>query len=174
MFKRVLSIFSVLLLGASLLTSQAAFANADTSSAVGYWMTLDHKNHNAYSSVIQIIKGADGTLSGKIIHIFPEAGHKVTDKCVFCKGELHNTPILGMRLVWGFRPDPNAPGHYIDGHVLDPQSGNVYKCTMWLSNKGQQLTVHGYIGISLFGRSDVWLRTHPVSSTNTKAAKASK
>jgi uncharacterized protein (DUF2147 family) len=42
---------------------------------------------------------------------------------------------------------------------------------MQLSDNGQQLKVHGYIGISLFGRSDMWFRTHLTNAApTTKAA----
>jgi uncharacterized protein (DUF2147 family) len=169
--KRVISICATLLLGASLFVSQSAFAASTNDSAIGYWMTLDHQNHNAMSSVIKISKSASGEVSGKIVHIFPENGHKVTDKCVFCKGRLYKAPIMGLKLVWGFHEDPSTPGKYTGGYVLDPASGKIYKCNMWLSNHGQQLTVHGYIGISLLGRSDIWLRTHPVNTASkVKAA----
>ena len=165
MFKRLVTFISVALVSIGLLSSQClagSAANAQADSAVGYWLTMDHQHNNAYSSVIRIERDKNGKISGRIVHIFPIAGHNAKDKCVFCKGKLHNAPIMGLKLVWGF--DKTGPVQYGNGYVLDPTSGKVYKCKMWLSQNGQQLTVHGYIGISLIGRSDVWLRTHPVAS----------
>ena len=40
--------------------------------------------------------------------------------------------------------------------LLDPDSGDIYKCKMWV--KDDVLTARGYIGISLFGRSQEWWR----------------
>lgn len=163
MFKRMLTICSAVAL-ATVMVAQSAFAATANSSAIGYWMTEDHNNHNHPSSVIKITRGDDGKVSGKIVHIFAEAGHGPKDVCVKCSGKLHNTPIMGLQLVWGFHADPSTPGRYTGGYVLDPTNGKVYKCNMQLSDNGQKLTVHGYIGISLFGRSDTWYRTHFVKT----------
>ena len=139
------------------LVQPAIFAQSLSHDAVGYWITLDHKNNNKPSSVIQIQAGPGGTLSGKIVHVYPEAGHKVTDKCVFCKGNLRNAPIDGLRIVWGFKP--SGDGKYDKGRILDPTNGKIYKSKLWLGPKGMTLTVRGYIGFSLLGRSDTWYRT---------------
>jgi uncharacterized protein (DUF2147 family) len=152
-----------LLLSASLLavaTTGISAPSFNKNSAVGYWITLDHQDHNAQSSVIHIVKGTDGKYVGHIVHIFPILGHGPKDKCVLCKGKLHNAPILGLRLVWGF--DKVGQGQYANGFVLDPTNGKTYHAKMWLGHDGEQLTLRGYIGVPLFGRSDVWLRTQPV------------
>jgi uncharacterized protein (DUF2147 family) len=171
MFKRIVLIGLIGVLS-SLGLNSAVCANTlskPSLSPVGYWITLDHKNHNAQSSVIQITQAPDGEVSGAIVHIFEEQGHTAKDKCVLCKGPLHNAPILGLKIVWGFHQDPSTPGQYSDGFVLDPTNGKTYHCHMWLSQNNNQLTVHGYIGISLIGRSDVWFRARLVSG-KTKIA----
>ncbi len=43
------------------------------------------------------------------------------------------------------------------GEIYDPNSGNTYKGTMRLIDRNT-LKLRGYIGISLFGRSDTWTR----------------
>jgi uncharacterized protein (DUF2147 family) len=144
---------------AGLILSTTILADTPAQNPVGYWMTLDHKNNNAPSSIIEITKNSNDEITGDIVHIFEENGHLSTDKCVRCSGPLTNAPIMGLKLVWGFHEDPTTPGKFDNGFVLDPTNGKTYKCHMWLSEDGQQLTVHGYIGISLIGRSDVWLRT---------------
>ena len=44
-----------------------------------------------------------------------------------------------------------------NGRIYDPKTGNDYACEMKLINDNT-LEVRGYIGVSLFGRTDVWKR----------------
>jgi uncharacterized protein (DUF2147 family) len=44
------------------------------------------------------------------------------------------------------------------GEILDPENGKIYRATIHLEENGKKLVVRGYIGISLFGRSQTWLR----------------
>lgn len=48
--------------------------------------------------------------------------------------------------------------HWDGGNILDPENGKVYKCKMSLEDGGQKLVVRGYIGVSLLGRSQTWVR----------------
>jgi uncharacterized protein (DUF2147 family) len=43
------------------------------------------------------------------------------------------------------------------GRVYDPKTGNDYSCEMKLIDENT-LEVRGFIGVSLFGRTDVWKR----------------
>ena len=44
-----------------------------------------------------------------------------------------------------------------DGTIYDPESGSTYSCTIKMTDNNT-LDVRGYIGVSLFGRTDVWKR----------------
>ncbi len=44
------------------------------------------------------------------------------------------------------------------GHILDPNSGNEYRCKMYLEDGSRKLVVRGYRGVSLLGRSQTWIR----------------
>lgn len=46
---------------------------------------------------------------------------------------------------------------WIDGEVYDPDNGKTYKCTITMKNK-KTIEVRGYVGISLFGRTEKWTR----------------
>jgi uncharacterized protein (DUF2147 family) len=67
---------------------------------------------------------------------------------------LRTKPILGLELLKNFIFDD---GKWVDGSIYDPKSGKTYSCTMTLKENGQ-LSMRGYIGISLVGRSEIWKR----------------
>jgi uncharacterized protein (DUF2147 family) len=47
---------------------------------------------------------------------------------------------------------------YGGGEILDPKNGKIYRARMQLIEGGRKLEVRGYVGLSLFGRSQTWLR----------------
>ena len=62
--------------------------------------------------------------------------------------------LLGLVFLTDFNYEK---GKYVDGKIYDPQNGNIYSCNMWLEPNGD-LKARGYIGISLFGRTEVFER----------------
>jgi uncharacterized protein (DUF2147 family) len=49
-------------------------------------------------------------------------------------------------------------GEYRGGGILDPDSGSIYRCKFRLVDGGTRLKVRGFLGVSLFGRSQTWER----------------
>ncbi len=47
---------------------------------------------------------------------------------------------------------------WIDGKIYDPHSGKTYSSKIWLSNNNNTLNVRGFVGISLFGRTEKFTR----------------
>jgi uncharacterized protein (DUF2147 family) len=47
---------------------------------------------------------------------------------------------------------------YTGGQILDPDIGKVYKSKLTLAEGGKKVSVRGYIGMPLPGRSQVWVR----------------
>ena len=64
---------------------------------------------------------------------------------------LKNRDVLGIELLTGFSFRDDS---YTDGKIYDPESGKTYDCKMTLT--GKMLKVRGYIGISLFGRTEIF------------------
>jgi len=56
------------------------------------------------------------------------------------------------------KQDAEHPEKFVDGTILDPRDGKVYKATMTVSPDGQTLTVRGYVGFSLLGKNVYWTR----------------
>jgi len=67
---------------------------------------------------------------------------------------LRTRPELGLELLKNFTFD--GDNVYEGGTIYDPKSGKTYSCKMTLS--GKKLKIRGYVGISLFGRSEEWTR----------------
>lgn len=67
---------------------------------------------------------------------------------------LQSRDIIGLELLTGFSYDD---GIYSGGDIYDPETGKTYSCKMSL--EGNKLKVRGYIGISLFGRTEYFERT---------------
>jgi len=68
---------------------------------------------------------------------------------------LRNRPIEGMTIMRGF--EYQGDGRWTGGTIYDPNSGKTYRATVTLVDR-DTLKLRGYIGISLFGRSDTWTR----------------
>jgi len=71
--------------------------------------------------------------------------------------ELRSRPIIGLRMLYGFRPD--GPGRWTGGRIYDPNNGKSYRCKLELEDGGSTLEIRGYVLTPLFGRSTRWVRT---------------
>ncbi len=133
-----------------LFISPLAMATA-APSPVGTWRTFDDLDGKESGTVIITERG--GLLYGNIVRIADVT--KVDAICALCTGDRKNQKVLGMEVIRDVKPDGN---HWDGGTIVDPKTGKIYKLTMRLEDGGQKLVVRGFIGISLFGRSQTWLR----------------
>jgi len=119
-------------------------------SVIGKWKNIDDEDGKA-KAIIEIYEKGE-KLYGKVHEIVdPKDRNKV---CINCSGEDKNKPILGMVVIKGLHKD----GHeFNSGTILDPKKGKLYKCYITLESK-DVLKVRGYIGFSIFGRTQYWYR----------------
>ncbi|MBN1959978.1 MAG: DUF2147 domain-containing protein [Deltaproteobacteria bacterium] len=141
------------LCGAVVNISFATFANAQELSPVGKWKTIDD-NNGKVKSIVEI-RESGGKLYGNIIRLFPEPGEDLNPKCDKCEGGRKNQPVLGMNIMWGLTKDGSE---WSGGVILDPENGKTYKCYVEPIEGGKKLKLRGYIGFSLLGRTQYWLR----------------
>lgn len=138
--------------GAAMLLAALAGWASDASplTPVGRWKTIDDKTGKP-KAIVQLYL-ENGKLFGKIEATLDPKAKKVCDKC---KDARKDQPIIGMVIVRGLtlRND-----EYSGGDILDPDNGSVYRCKLHLQEHGRQLSVRGFIGFSLLGRSQVWTR----------------
>jgi uncharacterized protein (DUF2147 family) len=125
--------------------SSSALAQAP--GLTGVWKSISERSGEA-ESLIRIIE-TDGEFTGTVIRVFAPPAESLNPLCERCSGELKGQPIVGMQILRGQRGE---------GEILDPDEGRVYRCALTLLEDGAKLEVRGYVGISLFGRSQVWLR----------------
>lgn len=66
---------------------------------------------------------------------------------------LRNRDIVGLEFLTKFTYEDAV---YTGGEIYDPETGKTYSCKMNLN--GSKLKVRGYMGISLFGRTEYFER----------------
>jgi uncharacterized protein (DUF2147 family) len=137
----------------ALLFPVASTAHGADATPAGIWKTVDDNTGQAKGLIR--IRAVNGSYEGSIQKIFPKPGEDPNPKCDKCDGPRHNQPVLGMTILWGFTRQGNE---YQGGEILDPESGSIYRARMKLVDDGKKLDVRGFIGFSLFGRSQIWLR----------------
>ena len=134
----------------SLIVFFAMIFNAQSQSVIGKWKTIDDETHKP-KSVVEIYEKS-GKIYGKVSEIFE--ADKRNKVCEECSGEDKNKPILGMVIIKGLIKDGDE---YNSGEILDPKNGKIYKCFITLEGN-DKLKLRGYIGVSLFGRTQYWYR----------------
>jgi uncharacterized protein (DUF2147 family) len=130
----------------------AAAAQAEPS-AVGLWEQVDEKTGKAESWFR--ITERNGVYVGNIVKIFQKPGEDPNWVCDKCEGSERGAPVLGLALIKGMQRKGLS---YENGTIMDPRDGQVYRALMNVSADGTKLEVRGYLGIAMFGRSQVWNR----------------
>jgi uncharacterized protein (DUF2147 family) len=133
------------------LTSAAAYGAEFT--PVGLWRTIDDQTGKPRGLVR--ITEANGEYQARVEKTFPKPGEDSNPKCEKCEGPRQNKPVIGMTILWGLKKQGDD---YQGGEILDPENGKVYRARIKLEDGGKKLDVRGFIGFSLFGRSQTWLR----------------
>ena len=71
---------------------------------------------------------------------------------------LQDRPIMGLPILTGFDPG-DAANVWDDGQIYNPEDGETYNSVMSLKDGGDKLEVRGYVGLPIFGQSQVWTRS---------------
>lgn len=167
-----------------LLSAGPATASSLSTGIAGYWLKISGDRNNA---VIEIYR--NGThYDGRIVKLeYPSfiagedsaagpvppalAGHSKTD-LLNEDPSLRNRSIEGMEIISGFIPDGDRK--WSDATIYNPEDGKTYHCKATLSSDGKQLTVRGYVGVPMFGRSQTWKRLDSPTDVDWPAPPAAK
>lgn len=136
---------------AAALTMPPAWANE--ASPVGLWKNVDDVSGKP-RALIRITE-SNGALLGRIEKVFPAPNEDPNPKCDKCEGANKNAPVIGLVILSGLTEEG---GDYVGGQILDPDNGKVYRSKVRLTDGGKTLSVRGYIGVPMLGRSQTWVR----------------
>jgi uncharacterized protein (DUF2147 family) len=135
----------------SMMFAGAATAFAQ-STPVGLWRNIDDKSGEAKAE-IRITENS-GVLNGRIEKILRKDA-KPDEKCVECKDERKDQPMLGLEIIRGAKKASDGEG-WQDGKILDPENGREYKLRLTTIDGGAKLQVRGSFGP--FWRTQTWVR----------------
>lgn len=120
---------------------------AQAQSITGRWTTVDD-NSGKPRSVVEISE-RNGRVYGHIVDVFSEKERAAV--CELCPAERRNKPIVGLEII---RDMARSGKEWTKGTILDPETGKVYDCKIWL--EGGDLKVRGYV--AFFFRTQTWVK----------------
>lgn len=135
----------------ALVTLMLPLGSAVADEIVGIWATVEGKSH------VEITPCGE-KFCGSIIWLKEPLDEKGDPKLDTNNPDatLQNRSILGLPLLVNF-----AAGDEVDvwenGSIYNPEDGELYSCTMTLLD-GKTLKVRGYVGLPLFGKTQIWTR----------------
>ena len=148
----------------------------------GYWISYDEKSGKATAGW-ELTVNENGILMGKIIHNAAEPddilavatkGKGPYDDFPV-KGEMYEMQVVGTSWIYNMKKD--AEGKWSGGKVVDPQSGNRYKCKITFHKAGESkkytedtLEMRGELGAGI-GRSQYWKSATKEQAMTVKSTK---
>lgn len=139
---------------ASVMTFTSAAQAADT--VEGYWLTENKR------AVVKITPCAD-SVCGNIYWII-EGGMQFDENNP--DESKRSTPMCGLQILGDF--EKTGENKWEDGMIYKADDGDMYDANIELQEDGT-LRLRGYVGLSLFGKTQIWTR---VDQSDYKACSA--
>ncbi len=126
---------------------------------------------SAYSQTKDIIEGRWLTAAGDSHVLIYEKGGKFFGRLIWLKNPadsngmprldknnpnagLSKRPLIGSEILRDFS---FIDGVWEGGSIYDPKTGKTYSCIISLASRNK-INVRGYVGFSVLGRTENWLR----------------
>ena len=124
----------------------------------GRWVTIDDKT-GRQRSIVEITE-RNGRVYGRVMRSFPQPGDEPDPVCDECDedDDRYNKKVIGMEIIRDLVRDGDV---WKDGTVLDPETGDIYDCKIWLEDG--KLMVRGYL--LFFFRTQAWVREKPAQQS---------
>ncbi len=132
---------------------ETAVQASSGNSPIGLWRTVDDATGKAKSVVL--IWEEHSRLYGRIQKLVDPDPKDPHPTCDDCTGNQKGKPVIGLQILSDLQKDGDG---WSGGTILDPSNGKIYKCLLALEDGGMKLKVRGFIGVSLLGRTQYWLR----------------
>jgi uncharacterized protein (DUF2147 family) len=121
-------------------------------SPIGIWLVGDKE------AKVELYQNGE-YLEGKIVWLKepneadgkPKVDVKNSDK------KLATRPVMNMVFLTGFKKE-KGENKWVDGSVYDAKTGNNYHGWIKMIDE-KNIKLRGYVGISLFGRTDEWTKS---------------
>lgn len=128
----------------------AAQPTSQPKAPLGRWIT---ESGNLEVSIAPCNAGGGNTLCGKVVRVLANRSMSApgTDMAA-----ADARPALGMTLLSGLRPADGASSEY-QGEIYNRENAKTYRVNLTPAEP-EQLLVHAYVGIPLFGKTQVWRR----------------
>ena len=129
----------------------AALVHAEDTSILGKWLVGDK------DAKVELYQNGEN-LEGKLVWLQqpqePDGKNKLDSKNP--EISLRSQQIQGMIFLKNFKKVENE-NKWTGGTVYDAKSGKTYSGWIKLIDE-KKIELRGFVGISLFGRTDVWIR----------------
>lgn len=126
----------------------------------GLWLTQNER------SAIRVEKCGE-QLCGRIAWII-DGGMQYDSKNP--KMDLRKQPMCGLQIMQGLQQSKTNLNKWEDGYIYKADEGDIYSASATIKSQ-DEMTVRGYLAISLLGKSQTWKR---VSAKNYPKCKVSK
>lgn len=141
------------LLWVGILAPLAADAPTD---AIGFWKTVHPKEQ--FVTSVMVVYEHQGKLYGRIIVSYDEKDGRLLETWHHPRQNIEKLPgeqlLLATDIFWDLERDQNM---WKAGRVLDPRTGHMYGCDVWVER--DMLVLRGRFGP--FGIRQIFLKAHP-------------